>query len=209
MLSGTPVEITEQIKKFCKEIEKSQKPVYVSVKPDPESKIQDCFLNVKAKVEKDGGQIQFGWAIVESPKMMNEAQFHAIWVSPENEHIDITPSERGGVQRILFLPDTALEYDYVSDCKRICNKFQPLTANPLVHRFIVLTQQIFDIEETHSTGRLIDLRGLVLEQFEELKQERALIYLQLMSQPQRGEPRRNDPCSCGSGLKFKKCCGKQ
>lgn len=180
MPSRTPVKITEQIIKFCKEIDKSQKPYWVSVKTDTESEIRECFPNVKTKVEKDGGKIQFGWAIVEWPKIMNEAQFHAIWVSPDNEHIDITPPTIGGAQRILFMPDSTREYDFISDSKRICNKFQPLRDDPLVHRFIEITQLLFDIEETHSTGQIIELEGLVLEQCEELKQERALILLQLL-----------------------------
>ena len=91
MLSRTPVEITEQIINFCKEIDESQKPHYVPVKPEAECKTIECFWNVKNKVKLNGGKTQHGWAIVEWPKMMNEAQFHAIWVSPDNEHIDITP----------------------------------------------------------------------------------------------------------------------
>ncbi len=207
MLSRTPIEVTEQIITFCNEIDDSQKPVYVPAKPESWAKPQECFHNVKAKVEKDGGQIQFGWAIVEWPKRYNEAQFHAVWISPENEHVDITPSDMGSVSQILFLPDSKLEYDYVSDCKRICNKFQPLTANPLVHRLIEVTKLLFDIEETHSTGLEVILEGPVLEQWEELKQERALILLEIMPQPERGKPGRNSPCPCGSGKKFKKCCG--
>jgi hypothetical protein len=212
MLSRTPIKITEQIIKFCNEIDKSQKPCWVSVKPDPESEIKECFPNVKTKVEKDGGRIQFGRAIWEWPNILLEAEFHAVWVSPANEHIDITPSEMGGAQRILFLPDSKLEYDFVSDSKRIPHEFQALKDDPLVHRLIEVTKLLFDIEETHSTGLEVILEGPVLEHFEKLLREQTSIQQQLMSQsqpqPERGRPGRNSPCPCGSGKKFKKCCGK-
>ena len=92
ILIRTPIEITEQIITLCKEIDKSQKPYRVPVKPENWAEPGECFFNVKTKVEKDGGQIQFGWTIREWPKIMIEAEFHAIWISPENTPIDITPN---------------------------------------------------------------------------------------------------------------------
>lgn len=207
----TPVEITEQIITLCKEIDKSQKPYRVPVKPESWAEPTECFINVKTKVEKDGGKIQFGWAIWEWPNVMIEAEFHAIWISPENTPIDITPKPVN-MQKILFLPDSERVYDYSADYYRVDNIRRPLSNNPLVSDFIKISEQIFEVEETHSPGRRLELEGPVCEHWEELNQKKLSIQLQLMSQPQLqpeyGKPGRNSPCPCGSGKKFKKCCGK-
>jgi len=207
-----PIEITKQIITLCKEIDKSQKPGHVPVKPESWVESKECFFNVKTKVEKDGGQIQFGWTIWEWPNIMIEAEFHAIWISPENNHIDITPNPINS-ERILFLPDSIRKYDYSADYYRVDNIRRPLSNNPLILDFIKISEQIFKDEERLFPGRQIDPENPAFELLEELKEKRALVYLQLMSQsqpqPEYGKPGRNTPCPCGSGLKFKKCCGKK
>jgi len=212
MQTRTPVRITERVSKLCRELDDSQKPGYVRVQPDPDSQVQECFTNVRDKVERDGGRICFGWAIWEWPRVMIEAEFHAIWISPEDEQIDITPKPEG-IRRILFLPDSARAYDYNRGHYRIDNIRRPLTDDPLVLELIAVREQLFAIEQEHSTGRRIELEGLDLERYEGLEQKQLLITARLVSQfqppPHYGKPGRNDPCPCGSGRKFKKCCGKQ
>lgn len=206
--TSTPIRITEQIKKFCEEIDKSQKPYHVPVKPENWAESIECFHNVKTKVEKDGGKIQFGWTIWEWPNLTIEAEFHAIWISPENIPIDITPNA-ANIQKILFLPDSVREYDYSSEYYRVDNIRRPLSNNPLVLDFIKISEQIFEAEEKYFPGPLIYPDNPAFELLEELKQKQMSIQLQLMSQsqPERGKPGRNAPCPCGSGRKFKKCCG--
>lgn len=212
---GTPIRITEQIIKFCKGIDKSQKPGFVPVKTESWAKSQECFHNVKTKVEKDEGQIQFGWAIWEWQNSYIWADFHAIWISPENESIDITPVAEG-TENILFHPDSSREYDYNAPYYKVPMRYCPISDDPLVHEIIATEQELFYIEETHSPGPILEferLEGPVLERYLELQQKISSIKAQLMLQsqpePERGKPGRNDPCPCGSGLKFKKCCGKQ
>ncbi|HLB72912.1 MAG TPA: SEC-C metal-binding domain-containing protein [Sedimentisphaerales bacterium] len=207
---GIPIRITEQIFEVCRQIDQSQTPYYVSVKPDPESQRDECFFNVKSKVEKAGGQIEFGWAIWEWPNLMVWADFHAIWISPEDERIDITPTP--GFEKILFLPDSKRTYDYNCSYYRVPLRYFPVSNDPLVAELITVKQQLFDIEEEHSSGREVILEGHALGRREELKQKEILISLEIMLQsqppPDYTKPGRNDPCSCGSGRKFKKCCGK-
>jgi hypothetical protein len=208
----TTIRITEQIITLCNEIDKSQKPYHVPVKPESWVESKECFFNVKAKVEKDGGKIQFGWAIWEWPNVMIEAEFHAIWISPENTPVDITPNA-ANMQKILFLPDNVREYDYSSEYYRVDNNRHPLSNNPLILDLIKISEQIFEVEERLFPGQQIDSENPAFGHLEELKEKKGLIQLQLMSQSQpkheSGKPGRNTPCPCGSGLKFKKCCGKQ
>ena len=208
----TPGKITEQIITLCNEIDKSQQPYRVPVKPESWAEPKECFFNVKAKVEKDGGKIQFGWAIWEWPNVMIEAEFHAIWISPQNTPIDITPNA-ANMQKILFLPDCEFEYDYSTDYYRVPNIRRPLSNNPLVLDLIRVKEEIFACEENHFHGKWINPDNPAVELLEELNRKNFSIQVRLMSQsrpkPGRGKPGRNIPCSCSSGLKFKKCCGKQ
>jgi hypothetical protein len=143
---------------------------------------------------------------------MLEAVFHAIWVSPENECIDITPKEWND-KEILFLPDSTLKYDFSSDYYRVAGRYKPLCDNPFVTKFIELSKQNFEVEERLFPGRQINPENPAFELLKELREKRVSIYLQLVSQSQPqsdyGKPGRNAPCPCGSGRKFKKCCGKQ
>lgn len=211
MQTRTPIEITEQIITLCKEIDKSQKPYRVPVKPESWVESKECFFNVKAKVEKDGGKIQFGWTIWECPNILIEAEFHAIWISPENTPIDITPNA-ANMQKILFLPDSVREYDYSSEYYRVDNIRRPLSNNPLILDLIKVKNEIFACEEKYFPGPYINPENPAFELLEELKKKNFSIQLQLMSQsqpqPEYGKPGRNTPCPCGSGKKFKKCCGK-
>jgi hypothetical protein len=214
-LQTIPKAISKEILEFCKEIDETQEPDWVSVKTDPESKIDECFFNVKNKVKKDGGIIQFGWEIWEWQnkwqKLFIEGVFHAIWISPENERIDITPKIMND-KKILFMPDSAREYNFNSDFYRVAGRYKPLSDDPLVAEFIKLSKQIFDAEKRLFPGRRIDPENPVLK---ELQDKRAWIYLQLQSidkfqtQSVQKKPKLNAPCPCGSGRKFKKCCGKR
>jgi hypothetical protein len=120
-MTRTPPKITEPIRKLCRELDGTQKAGYIPVQPQPDCKQKECFENVRAKVEKDGGRIQFGWAIWEWPSVMIEAEFHANWISPEGKQIDITPKPEG-ISKILFLPDSTRTYDYNRDHYRIDNQ---------------------------------------------------------------------------------------
>ncbi len=208
---GTPIRITKQILTFCNEIDKSQKPYHVPVKPEKWAKSQECFCNVKTKVEKDGGQPRFGWAIWEWRNYYLWADFHAIWISPENEYLDITLVSED-IENTLFLPDSSRKYDYSAPFYRVRPHYYPISDEPLVHELIAAEQEHFDIEETYFPGRLVNPENPAFELLEGLKQKilsmKAQLMRQSLPQSEHGKPGRNAPCPCGSGRKFKKCCGK-
>lgn len=101
----TPPRITTEILSFCHEIDQTQSPCYIPVKPGEGDEVDQCFDNVKNKIKKVGGTQEFGWILWETPGLLIEAEFHSNWISPNGERTDITP-KRDGERQILFLPDS-------------------------------------------------------------------------------------------------------
>lgn len=128
---------------------------------------------------------------------MVEAEFHAVWLSPESSFVDVTPAI---VPRILFLPDPARTYEG----QQVNNIRVALADNPLIHEFIEINNKIFDEE---NRGELANVHGeisLPPDVIIPLMRRKTEIQLILSSR----RVGRNDPCTCGSGLKYKKCCGR-
>ena len=71
-----------------------------------------CFDGVLEKVKHDGGGILLGWVIWEWPNAFLNAEFHAVWIDPAGQLVDITPKPLGE-KSILFAPDPA--YPHVLD----------------------------------------------------------------------------------------------
>ena len=63
-----------------------------------------CFDGVMEKTKHDGGGIRLGWVIWEWPNAFLNAEFHAVWIDPLGQLIDITPKPVGE-KIILFAPD--------------------------------------------------------------------------------------------------------
>jgi hypothetical protein len=192
----TPPRITRIILIFCRELDPTQVPLYLTVKAESGCEVNNCFLNVKDKFEKDGGGIQFGWRIVEIPGIMIEAEFHAVWVSLDQQYSDITPKEES---EILFLPDSVRQYDY-SSRKWVDNKRKPLSNKAAVIEFITLEKEFVAVQEKFIVDKNLETHidelrpyGVKFKEvFQKLPNERL---------------GKNAPCPCGSGKKYKKCCG--
>lgn len=204
MITTTPKTITKDIKEFCNRIVKGQPPIYLDINPDSEAEPLDCFINVKRKIDKEGGDVQYGWIIWEIPTIMVEAEFHAVWISPEKKLIDITPCSREmdnktiDIRRILFLIDPSIRYEG----KQVNNIRQPLRDDCLIKEYITIADKFF--EETNKGDSaynhgLIELPPEVIIPLMKRK-------LEIQSKLGIGKVGRNDPCGCGSGLKYKKCC---
>lgn len=176
MMTRTPKTITKPILQLCKELNKTQKPYFVRTKPESHSKTQDCFENVRIKVKEDGGQSRLGWTIWETLKIFIEAEFHMIWISPKNEEIDITPHHPINAQKILFLPDDTLKYQY----KQIDNIRRSISDDPLVLQFIKVCEEIFEFVEKVSPGPELKLEGPEEDYHEMLCQKKAEMFLQIL-----------------------------
>src|SRR5688572_11887872 len=79
-------------------------PVWVPVRPENGALPNECFYNLPDHIKKHSGSTQYGWTIWQCANLFVEGEFHAVWVSPKGEWIDITP-KADGETRILFVPD--------------------------------------------------------------------------------------------------------
>ena len=86
---------------------------------------------------------------------------------------------RTGEENTLFLPDPAR----FLDGERPADRFQALSPSP----------------EVQSVVRMAEMHARLRSEAESLARR---------SQVRARPAGRNDPCPCGSGLKFKKCCGR-
>lgn len=140
----TPLRVNSRISKFCQTIVPRQEPFYVPIRPEMDAILGECFPNVQAKIEKDGGAVVPGWNIVEFPGLLLEAEYHGIWQSPDGELMDVSPSPLNA-DSILFLPDPKRQYEG----RQVCNRFLSVAGNPSVDEIIRLRQRIFEI---HNQG---------------------------------------------------------
>jgi hypothetical protein len=171
----TPNEINEDILKFCNELDFTTEPVFLELFPVKDYILGECYGTVENHIKKNGGKIQYGWIIWEDPKIFLEAEFHAVWVNPQGEHIDIMP-KIDKEEKILFLPDSKKKFDG----ELIDNIRKPLIDNDYTRSLMLHGKANFDIKNQSYKKSLRDKTG---------------------------KAGRNKPCLCGSGKKYKKCCG--
>ena len=201
-MNTTPNEISEEILQFCGEIDPTTKPVFLEFFQVDGYISGECYGNVEKHIEKNGGDVQYGWIIWEDPKLLLEAEFHAVWVNKKGEYIDVTPKV-DKENRVLFLPDSKRELNG----KLIDNIRKALADNADVRTRIKVGKKKFEIRNKYYEGNPIiqipefELRNLdsylKTVYFEEINKDKlngkVKIYV-------------NEPCPCGSGKKYKRCC---
>lgn len=191
--STTPPEITEDVMRLCRLLDQSQTPVYVPVRPWAGSKVDSCFFNLPEKIAADGGGVQHGWTIWERPGLLVEGEFHAVWVSPAGELIDITPKKDGETE-ILFLPDVKR----VWTGELVDNVRLPLVDNEITRRLVGDSKALFEVRKKHfKGGPRIEIPLALPSDFAG----------DTPTPTARRKVGRNEPCPCGNGKKYKKCCG--
>jgi hypothetical protein len=125
--------------------------------------------------------------------MFLEAEFHAVWISSDGKIIDITPKV-DNEDVILFLPDSKRIYDG----RFVENRRKLLVLSEDGLRWLWLQHNRDLIRQRHFRNGEVDVRAA--EEWAEWTKSRENTRLPNI--------RRNDPCLCGSGRKFKKCCGR-
>ena len=113
-------------------------PLYVPSLPAEGAPYNECFPLVESHVAKYGGSVVFGWAIWERPKVILEAEFHAIWRAHDGGVADISPRQFS-IPRILFAEDKRRKYKGVA----VDNIRKSLTNDKDVHRFLVIAAERF------------------------------------------------------------------
>lgn len=193
MATITPTSIDERVRALCSKLVPNRDPIYVPVQPEHDAEIEDCFVNVARKVDREGGTILHGWQIWDWVGVLIEAEFHAIWVSPSGENVDLTP-KKDEEQRILFLPDPAKRWtgQYIDNVR------QPLAVTQLFKDLEAVSKRLvlaYNRGQRVSKGVALDPR--VVFPLQELKQA--------IGQLLNTGGNVDSLCSCGSGRKYKNC----
>lgn len=147
-----PVGDSPEVRSFCQELVPGGIPFLVSVNPPQAAKSDECVENVMSVVEVNEGSIEYGWMLWERPRVLLEAEFHAVWVRPAGGRVDVTPKVLPGITKIVFLPDPNLVYEG----RQIDNRRVPLTDDPLVRHYIEAAEAFF---EAINRGTLADFHG--------------------------------------------------
>ncbi len=197
-----PTKIHTYIEVLCNKIVPNKPLQWVAVNPEFGAELNECFFNVAQKVKRDGGSIQHGWCIWERPGLFVEGEFHAVWISPNGDNIDITPKS-DQEERILFLPDPDRVFNE-STYQRIDNIRMAIKEHPIVEEFLDTIAEYNAWKESCSDPDQPQM--MHLDAATAYAYEKKLVYLEkkMTNLP----ILRNDICRCGSGKKDKKCCKK-
>jgi hypothetical protein len=141
MRERIPENISSAVLELCRKIATNGVPEFIAITPEPGCEPNDCFMNVKQKVDQNGGRIQFGWALWECPQVFIEAEHHAVYDPPSGPPWrDITPCNRGNSKRLFLADDTAV-YDFKDEGFRRDNIRCPLSDDPLIEEFFLAAKK--------------------------------------------------------------------
>jgi hypothetical protein len=144
----TPRALTQDIHELCRLVSPSTLPSCVPGSPETFAVQSECYGNVAEKIRRDGGSLRYGWQIWEKKRLFIEAEFHAVWVSPNGAMIDITPKDIP-TKSILFLPDPIRRFEG----RRIDNIRRTLVDDPLLSEYLRLfTEHQHAIDELRGEG---------------------------------------------------------
>ena len=188
------------VKGITKVIGVKSKPFLIDFIPEKDAKVLDCFPTVQKKVKECGGNMILGWQFWETTNII-EAEFHAVWESPEEKIIDITPKSINGIYHTLFLIDENLVYQG----KQKDNYRINTTQNKFVDDLIKVCEAIFKFENKGERAYQYSLQMTALEEEKYHKLKSLQELYQIIIDQKLGK---NSPCVCGSGEKIKHCHGK-
>jgi hypothetical protein len=193
----TPAEVTPSTAALCAEIAPGVTPFYVDALPKAGEPVNECFHVVNRQVASAGGSAVIGWAIWELPTVFVEAEFHAVWVSPEGTYLDLAPKSTA-TQRIFFLPDVGKVYEGVP----IDNVRRPVTGAPEVREFFLALEAKYELMNRGARARehgQIKLVGAEAQEYHQIERDIATLGAQVIKlYPYLGP---YSPCLCGSGKK--------
>jgi len=199
----TPANLSSSILALCQELVPGGKPEYVDVRPIQGAPINDCFPIVHDRVLAEGGAAVYGWSIWEQPTLFVEAEFHAVWCTPNNGLIDIT-AKNHPIMRILFLVDPSRHYEG----HQVKNVRRALRNHPSIAGFLETCDEEFEFinrgQRAYQHGKITE-QGAEAVEYEQIQRRKMLYCVEMLRLHPNVEP--YDPCWCGSGKKVKWCHG--
>ncbi len=197
----TPAEINTTLAALCEQLAPGVPPLYVDVKPLPDAPANECFHLVDEQVHLSGGIRVMGWSLWEMPGLFVEAEFHAVWLSPDGDYLDIALKARP-TARILFLPTPDAVY-----CERQVNNVRrTIKDDPEVELYLRGFDELFEFlnrgERAEQHGK-IQLSGAAVREHEQIENRMFAAHQQIAHRFPVFGPYL--PCRCGSGKKAKWC----
>lgn len=189
-----PQKSMTKLPELCREIGSHGTPIYIPLFPEDGIERHDCLQAVKQKINRNGGKARSGWLIWQWANIILEASVYIVWQNEDGSLFDVTPKE-AEYKNVLFIP--------APDNKRLelKNKRIPIT-NSILSRELV---EIADIGESlmkkESCLDKISIGNMSSKVMRCRKRKDEII--KIISR----KAERNEPCPCGSGIKYKKCCG--
>jgi hypothetical protein len=173
-------------------------PEQINVKPVENAVPQDCFGNVRKKIQLSSGNIHYGWAIWKSD-VIYEAEYHAVWEDDDGVLTDVSVHELP-YSKIMFVADNIDKERAVPDNFRLNH-----TTNPVIDEFIKICELKSKILQL--ADRKSNLQINISE-----KQYQALLDLDKWKNQildfAKNQPNCANACHCGSQIMYNKCCEK-
>lgn len=197
----TPAEIGPALAALCEEIAPGVAPFYVEVAPVPGAPANECFPLVEEHVGQHGGTRVIGWSLWEMPGLFVEAEFHAVWRSPNGNHVDIAPKIQA-TARIMFLPSPGAIYTE----RQVNNVRRAIGDDPEMNRYLRGFDELFEFmnrgERAGQHGE-IHLDGTEAAEYQQIQFRAAAAHQAIAHRfPFHGP---YSPCWCGSGKKTRWC----
>jgi len=184
----TPKLLTDKIIEICNNNDINNL-FYVSRQLKDDCEAGNCFTNIQKYKELFGGNLLMGWAISVRKNLYIECEAHAVWQTPDDQILDLTPpSHEDGVL-------TLFSHQKDMPVVKTPSKYIPITQSELVQEYITLRNQFEQIRCT-STGETLQIPKSLMDKIIEIDD----IFLLKVGV--------NEKCPCGSSLKYKKCCGR-
>ena len=197
----TPEKVDHDIARLISQLNSTEEPIFVIHSPEKHALSNECFPAVQQMVAINQGAMCLGWQIWRT-EFLVEAEFHAVWRSPQGALIDITPKLMSmKIKNILFLPLP----DAIYDGAQVDNVRLNISGNNIVDDFILVCEAIFKIQNkgVRAHQYTFNLVGIEAAHHEFLQNIRG----HLGSMATQGRTKRS-PCFCGSQSKYKHCHGR-
>ena len=176
-----PSSIHSVVRDFCAPIS-SEDPIFVDVRPEPWALPKECYLNVRRKVDEEGGRIVFGWAIWLHGQWFIEGEHHGVYEDPDGHLIDITPHSPR-TDKIVFLPDKSAVFDF--DTRKLRdNHRKALWDDPRLHLMLSLfSEKTALLGSVQSIGGTRTLKGVAVTRYREIESEIMWLCAQIRDRP--------------------------
>jgi hypothetical protein len=201
----TPAEFSRTLAALAESLVPGVVPLYIDSRTRSGESSTNSHAVVARQVAAEGGESLLGWALWELPGVFAEAEFCAVWRSPEGQIFDIVP-RHAPTRRVLFLPDAGRTYDG----KDVGSVRRAAVGDPRLADYLAtfdLEFELFSRGERESADAPPRLAAADVPAYERLIAQRIQLH-QLVQQlyPEWGP---YSPCWCGSGQKAKWCHGVQ